>query len=197
MKSVSVVALLALIALSSAATGPKVTDHVYFDMTIGDEKVGRIVFGLFGATTPKTAANFKALATHEKGFGYRDSIFHRIIPGFMAQGGDFTAMDGTGGKSIYGEKFDDENFKLSHVGRGWLSMANAGPNTNGSQFFILFTETPWLNGRHVVFGKVVEGMDVLDKLEAVKTGASDRPKLDVKIADSGVLELAEPYNVKV
>lgn len=115
----------------------------------------------------------------------------------MSLGGDFEKANGTGGKSIYGEKFEDENFKLSHVGRGWLSMANAGPNTNGSQFFILFTETPWLNGRHVVFGKVVEGMEVIDKLEAVKTDRSDRPNLEVKVADSGVLELAEPYNLQI
>ncbi len=106
-------------------------------------------------------------------------------------------MDGTGGKSIYGEKFEDENFKLTHVGRGWLSMANAGPNTNGSQFFILFDEASWLNGRHVVFGKVVEGMDVVDKLEAARTGSNDRPLEDIVVVDSGELKLDAPYNVEM
>ena len=106
-------------------------------------------------------------------------------------------MDGTGGRSIYGEKFDDENFKLTHIGRGWLSMANAGKNTNGSQFFILFTETPWLNSKHVVFGKVVEGEDVLDKMESVKTDNRDRPNEDVKIVDSGEIAVDEPYNIEM
>ena len=196
MKCLSIFAVFALIAAAYGA-GPKVTDHVYFDVSIDGEKAGRLVFGLFGKTVPKTAENFKQLCSHSEGYGYTDSIFHRIIPGFMAQGGDFENFDGTGGKSIYGEKFEDENFKLNHVARGYLSMANAGPGTNGSQFFILFTETPWLNGRHVVFGKVVEGLEVIDKLESVKTGASDRPTVDVKVVKSGVLELAEPYNLEV
>lgn len=198
MKCLSIFAVFALIAAAYGSTGPMVTDHVYFDVNIDGEKAGRLVFGLFGKTVPKTAKNFKQLCTHEEGFGYTDSIFHRIIPGFMAQGGDFENADGTGGKSIYdGGSFKDENFKLNHVARGYLSMANAGPHTNGSQFFILFKETPWLNGRHVVFGKVVEGMEVLDQLESVKTGSSDRPKVNVKIVKSGVVELAEPYNLEV
>ena len=165
-------------------------------MKQGDESLGKIIMQLYMDVVPKTATNFLQLCTGEKGatgkttdkaLHYEGCTFHRVIPNFMIQGGDFTNGDGTGGESIYGAKFDDENFKMKHTKEGLLSMANSGPGTNGSQFFITTTATPHLDNKHVVFGNVVDGMDVVKKIENVTTGENDRPLTDIVISSCGAM----------
>lgn len=183
----------------SEPIGPQapVTSRVYFDIAIDQQPVGRIVVGLHGSVVPKTVHNFETLCRGDTTMGkvslkYKGSIFHRIIPGFMIQGGDFTKHNGTGGRSVYGTpidgRFNDENFALQHTGPGIVSMANSGPNTNGSQFFITTSRTAHLNNRHVVFGTVIEGWDVVRLIESYGS-SSGKPMADVRIVDAGVLEI--------
>lgn len=173
-----------------------VTERVFLDLEIEGSPAGRVEIGLFGATAPKTVRNFVALANHEKGYGYRGSFFHRIIANFMMQGGDFNKFDGTGGYSIYGQNFRDENFVLGHYGAGWVCMANAGPDTNGSQFYITVVACPWLDTTHTCFGKVLEGMAIVHKACNTRTDSNDRPLQPVKILNSGSLEMGPPFVVE-
>jgi len=194
-KQVAVLCLiLSACIAASQAVDLTVTQKVFFDMAIDGKDVGRIVIGLFGKIAPITTTNFAVLAAGSKGFGYQNSTFHRVVKNFMIQGGDFTRHDGTGFNSIYGGNFKDENFILTHL-PGFVNMANAGPDTNGSQFSIMCVPAPWLNGRHTVFGKVLEGMDVVHKIENLPTNSKEHVISNVLIVKSGVIEIECYFNV--
>ena len=198
MKTISFIALLfsaialfvgRAMAAAELPENPEITNRVFFDIEEDGKPIGRITMGLFGTVVPKTVENFRQLAiSTDPKFGYTGSIFHRVIPNFMLQGGDYETGQGYGGQSIYGNKFEDENFELQHDRPYRLSMANAGKNTNGSQFFITTVVTSWLNNAHVVFGEVIDGKDVVDYIEKVKTSRSDRPLKEVKIVKLGELD---------
>lgn len=171
---------------SIPGAGTKGRPIVFFDIFIGDQSAGRIKIELYSDIVPKTAENFRQYCTGEhrinlQPIGYKDAIFHRVIKDFMIQGGDFINADGTGSQSIYGKSFEDENFTVKHDSAGLLSMANSGKDTNGCQFFITLQKCDFLDGKHVVFGKVVDGMLTVRKIENVPTGQNNRPKMTVRI----------------
>ncbi|RWS22432.1 hypothetical protein B4U80_10247 [Leptotrombidium deliense] len=191
-------AVLVTIISMANALDVNATHKVTFQIKSNNENFGNITMVLFGSIVPKTVKNFATFATPAgfNGKTYKGSIFHRVIKKFMIQGGDMIKKDGTGSASIYGGRFDDENFTLKHSEPGLLSMANAGKNTNGCQFFITTVATAWLNDKHVVFGKVIDGMDVVHKIENVKTGAHDKPLHDVVIAETHVEEVQQKVTLK-
>ncbi|KAI4489664.1 hypothetical protein M0802_010923 [Mischocyttarus mexicanus] len=196
MKCFLIIVFLGNLIPHNKATTFTVTDKVYFDIMIDDHPAGRIVLGLFGEVAPKTVKNFLTISTTGiNGKTYTGTPIHRIIKKFMIQGGDIENGDGTGSISIYGQYFDDENFDLPHAGPFFLSMANAGENTNGCQFFITTVATPWLDGKHTVFGKVIEGQSTVFKIEQTKTDVNDRPIKPVIISESGVIPVLSPFTV--
>jgi len=198
MITIKAIILLSLYLFSVKGKQIEVTHKVTFDISINGQPMGSVEIGLFGTITPITVKNFATLASEHghEGLSYRGSKFHRVIANFMIQGGDITSGDGRGSVSIYGNKFDDENFDIKHTEPGLLSMANAGKDTNGSQFFITVVETPWLNGKHTVFGKVIKGMDIIRKIESVKTDREDKPIEDIVITGTKVEEVHETVNIK-
>jgi len=189
--------LMFALLVSASASDTLVTSKVFMDVAIGGHSVGRIVIGLFGRTSPKTVKNFETIAAGTmNGLSFKGTIFHRVIKGFMMQGGDILSGDGMGSISIYGDRFPDENFIVKHYGPGWVAMANAGRDTNGSQFYIMFRACPWLDTTHTTFGKVLEGMAVVRKVEQVATAPdSDTPSQTVRIDDCGVLKVDVPFAV--
>lgn len=179
------------VELIKPANYEDINSQPYFDINIGDTYIGKIVFQLFDEDVPKTCKNFRYLCStgilNKNKPSYQDTLFHRIIKDFMIQGGDITRGDGTGGYSVYGEQFDDENFNLTHNQPGMLSMANSGPNTNNSQFFITLKKTPWLDNKHVVFGIIISGFDVIKKIESYETDEKDKPLEDIIIKKCGLI----------
>lgn len=177
---------------------PEITHRVFFDVDIDKQRIGRIVIGLYGQIVPKTVENFRALCTGEKDKGssgkelhYKGTPFHRIISGFMIQGGDTVSGDGRGSESIYGGTFPDENFKIKHSHAGVVSMVNSGPDSNGSQFFITTVKAGWLDGEHVVLGKVIQGMDTVYAIEGGAGTYNGKPRKKVVIADCGEIPMSK------